>query len=379
MRWTLVLLVVALGLGVWLHSPSETRVAPSVLGEIPFFEPAPESASLQLVSGERSVAERVPIDGFGVYDESHPTVVAPSSRMSNVAAPLSCAVKVVVRSPRGERLSGIQVSITSLNKPPTIDELRTNTASDGTFVVDVPPGNYEIVARDDALRAEARALRTVKTDRTVNLALVEDEERIAVSGVVIDERGDAIVGIAMTLSCSGAEEGLFDRSLRQGASVCTGERGEFELRLRRSPACAQMDVVVGVDPFLAEFTPARVRVPFGTQSLVIRRSPVWSAESVRMRVVNAATKESIARSTLTLNHVGSGNRRIVEGRDGTIDAQLARRDDVLWKVESRGYFPTTGTAADLLARVHGGAIEVELVRDPSKSTIERAWTGHLRR
>lgn len=277
-------------------------------------------------------------------------------------------LRVSVLHADGSAARGSQLNVSRVDGLPYDELSGVPTDEHGDVTLRLPHGRYELVASELATQAVARTVLVVRDAGRVELRF--PFVPLAVAGVVLDENGNGLASVALAANVQQARVGALgylgphDRlSSEFGVGLTTDAEGRFEARFAR---CGDIDITVSFDPFLASFAPPSVRVPHGTTDLVIRRERSWDSIPIRVHVVDAASMENVRNPKLSMRVASSEGQRIFQGHDGWIEARVPQREGLTWTVDDFGHLPVEGSLADLHSRVHGGTVEVALLRDSSE-------------
>jgi hypothetical protein len=258
-------------------------------------------------------------------------------------------IHVLVKDPDGKPVDGIEVEASAHSSLP-IGTTRFATYPNGEVLfAHLPAGTYTIAAigfrAGGGSHAVVNTMRDARVD--VDLVLEEGSLRPAVTGVILDERGQPLAGVAL----------LF-RPIPSGKSGLrySDAEGRFEYS---SSACTSVEISIdGTNQ--GEFDPQHVDVPFGSEGVVIRRTRVLPDIRVFVKLIDEEDRRHLdrgravmrPRNEFTTRYSASGNLLLLECK------LHSDWDVIFWASDHR----SKTMAMDELANLARGkeSIEIEL-------------------
>ncbi|MBL8862833.1 MAG: carboxypeptidase regulatory-like domain-containing protein [Planctomycetes bacterium] len=180
--------------------------------------------------------------------------------------------------------------------------------------------------------------------------------RLGAQGLVLDERGDPVAGVAVNVQASGSAP----------VEITTDASGRFQYW-----GLSSAGLLLGFGGgFLDDrFDPALLSVPFGATGLLVRRVERRVERAALIEVVDAETKLPCARAAVwlarpeTASLSGTLAVQRFSAPSGVASLALPLGNDTRYAVDAPGYLRAEGELADLLERARDGrALRVELRR-----------------
>lgn len=238
------------------------------------------------------------------------------------------------------------------------------TDEQGEYVLcGLSPGTHGIQVRDPRNRSEhereIRVQRGVETQVEFHLPAVSTE--LAVAGRVVDEKGDPLPSIYISIEKVGEQRLWGTRA---------DAEGRFELWSRPVPG---LILRAGVELDSDVFEPTSVEVPFGTQDVVLRRARTLVTRRISVQVSDAVRGSGVPGAEVwiyapDLEDQFPSFRVGTTGADGGAQVEFKVRDGLLWGVHAEGFLQQEGAVGDLDLEAEAPVLEVHLQRG-----FDRRW------
>jgi len=178
--------------------------------------------------------------------------------------------------------------------------------------------------------------------------------RLGAHGIVLDERGDPLAGVAVHVAATGSAP----------VEIATDLAGRFEFH-----GLASGTLLLGFGgAFLDDlYEPSLLTVPFGATGLVVRRAERRIERTAPVEVTSRVNGERCARAVVWLARpessalTGTSAIQRFSAPSGVALLSLPRGDVVRYAVDAPGFLRAEGDLADLLADAENGRpLRVEL-------------------
>ncbi|MFN0243051.1 MAG: hypothetical protein ACKVWV_09195 [Planctomycetota bacterium] len=216
-----------------------------------------------------------------------------------------------------------------------------------------------------------RVVREVELARgahqSVDIGLTLAHVRFAAGGVVVDELGYPLPGIAVEVSVPGEAP----------IELETGPAGRFEFWTK---PCARVVVSAGTGLGDDAYEPSELALPFGSDGVRLRRVRTYERQSRAFSLLDAASGAAIERARIALfvGAPGASERgvAITSARGGAAQLDLVLRPDVRYAVDAPGYLRVEGELAALIeAHGKGRVLELALEAGFERSVTVRDRVG----
>jgi hypothetical protein len=190
-------------------------------------------------------------------------------------------------------------------------------------------------------------------EASIDLRLTLANLRLGLSGAVLDEFGQPLVGITVRVQAPGESP----------VELSTGDGGRFEYWGRPVPA---LFFSIGTGFMDDEYEPGVLAVPFGTCGLGVRRVKSLELHTLPFAAVDQRTGAPVKRATVVLYHGDPAHALHSEQRfsaqAGVAEVSFKLRPDSGFAVDAPGYLRAQGSLRTLYEScMHSAALRVELV------------------
>lgn len=241
-------------------------------------------------------------------------------------------VRGSVREEDGSALRATGIVLYALSAGQRHEIAATHASRMGLFTFPRPcPGEYVILAHHEPSRRRAeRSLQLAAGARErVDLVLAPSSIRLAAAGLVVDERGSPLGGVAVA-----AEIGA---SLRRGEGVRTRSAGDGAFELWARPA-AKLILKAGADYDSDSFAPAVQELAFGRRDAVLRRIERSPKRKVGLRVLDADTGQPVRAACVWARSPCGDARRVGRTNGGGVWSETIELNPwTQWRVAAPGY------------------------------------------
>lgn len=275
-----------------------------------------------------------------------------------------------VRDGAGLGLAGIEVRLSGRDRDgETVERAETSGAGGAARFDRLRGGGYRLAATDPRTRKEieTRGINLVSGDvERIEVALSHPDERLAVGGRVLDDRGRPVAGLEVTFGLG--------RNAQKATTAADGAFAFWSLPAETVNVAIVRSTVRKDGSAGTVWEPNPAVVPFGTTGLVIRGAESGSIELV-VRALDADDRTVVPGASLTLIVRDAADPQIetLAGQD-PLRASVAAGATVDWTLRAPGYRTRLGTLAGWLELAEGAREDA----GAATARLETALGGRVR-